>query len=69
MKYTTEYQDVNGNREVKSTLFAKIFTDKKELLDLYNAINGSTYTNEEDIEEASKAEMLESTVEEVRRLM
>lgn len=69
MKYTTEYQDVNENREVKSTLFAKIFTDKKELLDLYNAINGSTYTNEEDILEASKAEMLESTVEEVRRLM
>lgn len=33
--------------------------EKNELLDLYNAINGSTYTDEEDILEASKAEVLE----------
>ena len=50
MKYTTEYQDVTGNREVKSTLFAKIFADKKELLSPYNALNGTDYSNEDDIE-------------------
>ena len=50
MKYKTEYQDATGNREVKSTLFAKIFADKKELLSLYNALNGTNYTDEEDIE-------------------
>ena len=30
---TTEYQEVKGNRNVKSTLFPKIFADKKELLE------------------------------------
>lgn len=50
MRNTIEYQDVSGNRKVKDTLFTKIFADKKELLDLYNAINGSTYTNQDDIE-------------------
>ena len=38
---TTEYQEVKGNREVKSSLFAKIFSDKKELLELFNAVNGT----------------------------
>ncbi len=30
MEQTTEYQEVKGNRNVKSTLFPKIFADKKE---------------------------------------
>ena len=41
MEQTTEYQEVKGNREVKSSLFAKIFSDKKELLELFNAVNGT----------------------------
>lgn len=39
------------NREYKSTLFALIFSENKEdLLDLFNAVNGTSYENAEDIE-------------------
>ena len=47
----------NGNASVKSvmrnykdTLFRMIFRDKKELLTLYNAVNGTHYDNPEDLE-------------------
>lgn len=33
------------NRMYKSRLFEMIFSDKTELLKLYNAMNGSDYTN------------------------
>ncbi|SEL53740.1 hypothetical protein SAMN04487770_11213 [Butyrivibrio sp. ob235] len=38
------------NREYKSRLFVRLFSDKKELLDLYNAVNGTDYDNPDDIE-------------------
>lgn len=39
------------NREYKSTLFALIFGEnKKDLLDLFNAVNGTAYTDAEEIE-------------------
>ena len=47
----------NGNVNVKSvmrnykdTLFRMIFRDKKELLTLYTAVNGTHYDNPEDLE-------------------
>lgn len=51
MNYTTEYQEIpQGNREYKSTLFCKVFEEKKHLLDLYNSVNGTNYQNEDDLE-------------------
>lgn len=38
------------NRQYKSTLFSKLFgEDKANALSLYNAVNGSNYTNAEDL--------------------
>lgn len=50
MEQTTEYQEVKGNREVKSSLFAKIFSDKKELLELFNAVNGTEHRDTDELE-------------------
>ena len=38
------------NRRYKDTIFRKLFHQKKELLELYNALNDSHYTREEDLE-------------------
>jgi hypothetical protein len=38
------------NRKYKDRLFLRIFQDKKDLLDLYNAVNGTDYSNPEDLE-------------------
>lgn len=38
------------NRKYKDHLFRLIFQDKKDLLDLYNAINSTNYTNPDDLE-------------------
>lgn len=38
------------NRRYKDVLFRRLFRDKKDLLDLYNALNGSTYTDFEALE-------------------
>ena len=38
------------NRKYKDTLFRMIFRDRRNLLSLYNALNHSSYTNEEDLE-------------------
>lgn len=37
------------NRKYKDRLFRLIFNNKKDLLDLYNAVNGTGYTNEEEL--------------------
>ncbi len=50
MEQTTEYQEVTGNRTVKSTLFPKLFTEKRELLELFNAVNGTNYQDSDDFE-------------------
>ena len=42
--------DLTINRTYKSSLFRMIFNDPKELLSLYNACNGTDYTNVEDLE-------------------
>lgn len=40
------------NRSYKDSLFRFVFAEKKDLLELYNAINGSHYENTEDLEVA-----------------
>ena len=37
-----------ANRKYKDTLFRSIFHDKKDLLSLYNAVNGTDYGNPEE---------------------
>lgn len=37
-------------RNYKDTVFCMLFREKKELLSLYNAVNGTHYTNVEDLE-------------------
>lgn len=37
------------NRKYKDRLFRFIFKNRTDLLDLYNAINGTTYSNPDDL--------------------
>lgn len=39
-----------ANREYKSTLFCMAFKDRKDLLELYNAVNNTNYQNVDDLE-------------------
>lgn len=41
---------IRANRNYKDTLFRMIFGEPKSLLSLYNAINGTNYTDEEQLE-------------------
>lgn len=51
MNRKIEYREYpQGNREHKSTLFCKVFEEKKHLLELYNSVNGTNYQNEDDLE-------------------
>lgn len=50
MNETIEYQKYpKGNRKYKDTVFQRAFVKKKDLLDLYNAVNGTDYQNEEEL--------------------
>lgn len=42
---TIEYQNIHGNTKYKDSLFRMVFKKKEDLLDLYNAMNGSNYTD------------------------
>lgn len=42
MKVLNSYK---GNREYKSDVFAMLMQDPQNVLDLYNAVNGSNYTD------------------------
>lgn len=44
-----ELKPVNINRKYKDSLFRLIFSDKSELLQLYNALNDSDYNNPEEL--------------------
>ena len=39
-----------ANRKFKDTVFRMLFSDRKNLLSLYNAINGTAYENADDLE-------------------
>lgn len=38
------------NRKYKERLFLRVFRDRKDLLSLYNAVNGTSYTDPEQLE-------------------
>jgi len=40
----------NANRKYKDTVFRMVFKEKKDLLSLFNAINGTNYDNSEELE-------------------
>ena len=39
-----------ANRNYKDTVFRMLFSDRKNLLSLYNAVNQSNYSNPDDLE-------------------
>lgn len=41
---------IKAKREYKDSLFRMIFNDKEKLLDLYNAVNGTHYTNADELQ-------------------
>ena len=41
---------LTANRKYKDTVFRMLFSDRKNLLSLYNAINGTAYENPDDLE-------------------
>ena len=41
---------VTANRNYKDTVFRKLFSDRRNLLSLYNAINWTAYTDETKLE-------------------
>ena len=50
-RYMEANGDVSYNRNHKDTLFRKLFgEDKENALSLYNAVNGTDYTNADDLE-------------------
>lgn len=48
-KQITE-KNLKANRNYKDTVFRMIFSDRKNLLSLYNAVNGTSYKNPEELE-------------------
>ena len=50
MEQKIEYQNIRGNRTHKADVFAMAFRNKKDLFDLYNAVNGTDYDNPDDLE-------------------
>lgn len=50
MEKTIEYRNVHGNRKYKDSLFRMVFQKKTDLLELYNAVNGTNYNNPDDLE-------------------
>lgn len=49
-KHPVRNQQVKAKRDYKDTIFRRLFTDKKNLLSLYNAMNHRHYTNAEDLQ-------------------
>lgn len=48
--HLTGGEDFMVNRQHKDRLFRMLFRDKKDLLSLYNTVNGSHYTDPKDLE-------------------
>lgn len=43
-------EETHSNRKYKDTIFRMLFREKENLLTLYNAVNGTAYTNPDDLE-------------------
>ena len=43
-------QKINVNKKHKDKLFRTVFQQKRDLLALYNALNDTKHTNEDDLE-------------------
>ena len=43
-------KNVTANRTYKSSVFVMVFQEKKELLELYNAVSGKHYEDPEELE-------------------
>ena len=50
MNTLKEEKEILIVRNYKDTVFRKLFNDRKELLSLYNAMNGSSYENPDELE-------------------
>lgn len=48
--FRTFFKQHHVNRKYKDRLFQRVFEDKKDLLDLYNAINDTNYSNPDELE-------------------
>lgn len=46
----TKKKRITVNRQFKSTVFAMLYSDKRQLLELYNAVNGTQYADPELLE-------------------
>ena len=46
----SEHSAITANRKYKDTVFRKLFSDRKNLLSLYNAINGTAYMDASQLE-------------------
>ncbi|MDE6026141.1 MAG: hypothetical protein K2G45_11910, partial [Lachnospiraceae bacterium] len=44
------HESLAVNMKHKDTVFRMLFSDKKELLTLYNAVNGTNYDNPDELE-------------------
>lgn len=49
-KHSAMQKELTANRKYKDTVFRMLFSDKVNLLSLYNAINGSNYTDPNQLE-------------------
>ncbi|MCM1209961.1 MAG: hypothetical protein NC309_13655, partial [Ruminococcus sp.] len=49
-KETNNGHSPSVNSRHKDTIFRMLFSDKKELLTLYNAVNGTSYNNPDELE-------------------
>ena len=49
-KNDNERRNLTVNRKYKDTVFRMRFTDRKNLLSLYNAVNGSNYEDPDELE-------------------
>ena len=43
-------KEIRANRKYKDTVFRMLFSDRENLLSLYNAVNGSNYENSDALE-------------------
>jgi len=53
-----EKKGADTNREIKNSVFCDLFSDKKNALSLYNAINGTDYNDENELEIATIDEVI-----------